>query len=101
MKKIMSALEFYEDSDYSLAEFDEGGFLGINETSLSKLLIEFAKMHVHAALDAAYQNGMLKVISNEEYREDEDLVEEYECGCDTIVLHKASILNAYPDELIK
>ena len=89
MKELLTVEEFFNQ------------YGGYTREEMLERAIEFATMHVHAALDTAYQNGMLKVISNEEYREDEDLVEEYECGCDTIVLHKASILNAYPDELIK
>ena len=67
----------------------------------TEMLIEFAKIHVKEALQAAYENGMLHIIDNEEYREDVELIDEYNCGSHTIVLHKPSIINSYPQELIK
>lgn len=97
MKELPTAEEFTINH---LGRPDRG-YIMSPISDIEEAMISFATMHVHNALETAYRNGMLKVISNEEYREDEDLVEEYECGCDTIVLHKASILNAYLDELIK
>jgi hypothetical protein len=67
-------------------------------------MIEFAKLHVEAALKAANLNVKLLVNNNEEYREPgegEDLLDYYECGSDTVYVSSASILEAYPLSLIK
>jgi hypothetical protein len=40
-------------SQFDVEEHDEGGYLGINSNALYKIMIEFAKMHVEAALEAA------------------------------------------------
>ena len=62
-------------------------------------MIEFAKLHVEAALKAVNENVKLLVVNHEEYREPEegeDLLDYYECGSDTIYVSSSSILNAYP-----
>ena len=74
---------------------------GYTREEMLQRAIEFAKIHVKKALQAAYENGMLHIIDNEEYREDVELIDEYNCGSHTIVLHKPSIINSYPQELIK
>lgn len=38
-----------ELSMYNVAEYDEGGYLGINENKLYQIMIEFATMHTQAA----------------------------------------------------
>ena len=67
--------------------------------STQDLMIEFAKLHVEAALKAVNENVKLLVVNHEEHREPEegeDLLDYYECGSDTIYVSSSSILNAYP-----
>lgn len=44
----MTAEEFLKK--YNIESYDEGGYLGIDEKEASKMMIEFAKMHVKEAL---------------------------------------------------
>lgn len=57
MEKIPTAEEWLlnhkEMSKYDVESYDEGGYLGVNEGALYKMMIEFAKLHVEAALKAA------------------------------------------------
>lgn len=63
----------------------------------TEAMIEFAKLHVKAALEAAYKNAKLK----EAEKEDEQICwMGNDMGC-AFVLDKKSILNSYPDENIK
>jgi hypothetical protein len=39
-------------SKYDIEDYDEGGYLGVNEKALYKIMIEFAKLHVEQALKA-------------------------------------------------
>lgn len=48
MSKIPTAEEFQKK--YSIEYYDEGGYQGIEEKEVSKMLIKFAKLHVEAAL---------------------------------------------------
>lgn len=57
-------------------------------TVLKDYMIEFAKLHVKAALEAAYINS--EIVNNPKYFNDINFV-----------VDSDSILNAYPDELIK
>jgi hypothetical protein len=71
----------------------------ILEEELPNLFIQFAKLHVEAALEAVNENVKLLVVNHEEHREleeGEDLLDYYECGSDTIYVSSSSILNAYP-----
>jgi hypothetical protein len=40
--KSMNAKEFFENNYYSLAEYDEGGFIGIDEVKVVDLLNDYA-----------------------------------------------------------
>lgn len=63
------------------------------------VMVEFAKLHVEAALKAVNQNVKLLVDNNRPDKgpgEGEDLLDYYECGSDTIYVSSSSILNAYP-----
>ena len=76
---------------------DEGGVY--NEIDIIHTMIEFAKLHVEAALKAVNQNVKLLVDDNKPDKgpgEGEDLLDYYECGSDTIYVSSSSILNAYP-----
>ena len=57
MEKIPTAEEWLlnhkEMSKYDVASYDEGGYLGVDEEALYKIMIEFAKLHVEAALKEA------------------------------------------------
>jgi hypothetical protein len=77
-------LNHKELSKYDVAEHDEGGYLGVNEDNLYKIMIEFAKLHVEAALKAAYEN-----------------IEYTEVDSSVPYVVKDSILNSYPLENIK
>lgn len=82
----MTAKEFLENhsdlSIYSVQEYDEGGYIGVNELNLYNIMIEFAKLHVQAALESAAKNA------------------EISCGPPCCV-DTESILNAYPLDQIK
>jgi hypothetical protein len=90
MKNIPTAEEFLlnhpELSQYDVAEYDEGGYLGVNENKLHQIMIEFAKLHVQAALSEALDSipclGSSSDIAT--YEEVED-----------------AVLNSYPFENIK
>lgn len=89
--------DFYKENSYYLS-------LTSPQEFAEKVAIEFAKIHVKAALKAASEKTMLKVVNTEEFRnieEGEDLVDSYECGSDVIHISVNSILNAYPDSNIK
>lgn len=45
-------------NDYDILDYDEYVFSGVNEKELSQMLIDFAKMHVEAALKAASENAI-------------------------------------------
>jgi hypothetical protein len=46
-------------SVYGVVEFDEGGYLGVDDDKVYEIMIEFAKLHVEAALKAAHANMQL------------------------------------------
>ena len=61
-------------------------------------MIEYAKLHVQAALEAAFLDSKLRVDWGEE---EPEITDSYEDGTITITISKDSILNAYPLENIK
>jgi len=84
-----------EMSIYDVASYDEGGYCGIDEKALYKIMIEFAKMHVEAALKLVSENAEIIDDPNSytgntgsEYPPDQ-------------IISEDSILNAYPLILIK
>ena len=89
----MSDIQTWEEMEQS-GEWDD----------YSSMVREYTKRHVTAALEAACKNSKLLVINTEEHREiedDEDLLDEYECGSDVIHISASSILNTYPLTNIK
>ena len=78
-----------ELSIYHVEEYDEGGYLGVNEEALYKIMVEFAKLHVQEALKVASENA-----EPDYWKGDCQL-----CGSNTI--DKDSILTAYPLDKIK
>ena len=83
--KIPTAEEFAERNQYDLESHDEGGYLGIDTKIFAEKLIEFAKLHVEAALKAASEDAHTKDVP---YTDD-------------VEVDKDSILSAYPLENIK
>jgi hypothetical protein len=79
-------------SHYDVAEYDEGGYLGVNEAKLYQIMIEFATMHVQACKQDIAKNANL---SDELY---EFISDSWEGGD---YIDKQSILNAYPESNIK
>jgi len=84
-----------EMSMYDVASHDEGGYLGIDEKALYKIMNEYAnlksKLHVTEALKAASEKATSYVSTNGEWTSS---------NVDSKV-NKGSILNAYPLENIK
>lgn len=70
-------------------------------------MIEFAKLHVQAAIDAIRENVELKKASYFETSEEDKLegIDIWEEDCNVpsylVTVNKDSILNAYPLDLIK
>ena len=65
-----------------------------------KVMIEFAKLHVQAALETAFLNSEMRVSENDT-NEYPSFTDRYDDGYVTITVSKDSILNAYPLENIK
>jgi len=110
MEKIPTAEEWLlnhkEMSKYDVAYCDEGGYLGVNEEALYKIMIEFAKLHVEAALKAASEKAITNVFPTDE--EQWEHVPEIITSEDLednegiyLEVDKNSILNSYPLENIK
>jgi hypothetical protein len=57
--KIPTSEEFAERNQYDLESHDEGGYLGIDTKIFAENLIEFAKLHVEAALKEASEKVSL------------------------------------------
>lgn len=64
-------------------------------------LIEFTKLHVKAALEAAYNNAELREFTKEDSKNDNYICHTSNDMGDSYVLDKDSIINSYPDSLIK
>lgn len=89
MKEIPTAEEFLKGCEH------DGSFIPVSE--VKRLMIDFAKLHVEAALKAAYENADLK---EEEAGDEQICWNESQMG-DCYVLDKNSILSAYPLTNIK
>jgi hypothetical protein len=95
MEKIPTAEEFYKKY------CNERTHIGsLNGNERLEIMIEFAKLHVETALEAAFLDSKLNVT---EYDIANSTVEmdNYSDGSITITVNKDSILNAYPLNLIK
>ena len=92
--RIPSAEEWLSNhkelSSYDVAYHDEGGYQGVDENKLYKIMIEFAKLHVEAALKAASEKVSLTDFAYEFLQEG---------AYDAI--DKETILNDYPLDNIK
>lgn len=86
MKQIPSAEEFLNSKNYWHSE------------EYSSLLIEFAKLHVQAALSSAAKNAKFNVSSWGTKHYEESLTT---FGDDVVEINKDSILNAYDLNLIQ
>ena len=91
MEKTPTAEEWLlnhkEISKYDIEDYDEGGYLGVNEEALYKIMIEFAKLHVEAALKEASEKA--------------DYITDGQEHITDIWIDKNSILNSYPLDKIK
>ena len=69
-------------------------------TRVRAAMIEFAELHVEAALKSAFNNSEMRVSENDtdEYP---SFTDNYDDGYVTITVSKDSILNAYPLDNIK
>lgn len=67
---------------------------------LSDFAIEFAKLHVEAALKEAFNNSEMRISENDT-NEHPSFTDNYDDGYVTITISKNSILNSYPLENIK
>lgn len=96
MNKIPTAEEFSNNNpDF----FDKEE---VRHYDIIKGLIEFTKLHVQAALEAAAENSLVKCRANyapfkEASRDSFGFLESDE----TVKVDRDSILNAYPEHLIK
>jgi hypothetical protein len=92
--KIPSAEDWLSNhkelSSYDVAYHDEGGYQGVDENKLYKIMIEFAKLHVEAALKAASVSAEIENCGNP-----------YDPSDDSKCVSETSILNAYPLDNIK
>lgn len=84
---ILTAEEFLRGKPFSIE-------------SIHQLMIEFAQMHVHAALEAAFNDSEMRVSENDT-NEYPSFTDNYDDGYVTITVSKDSILNAYPLTNIK
>ncbi|MEI6186942.1 MAG: hypothetical protein WCP46_00370 [Alphaproteobacteria bacterium] len=101
---LPTAQEHINDRGFAtwfVAHSDTEGEVVINFSDCKEAMIEFAKLHVQAALEAAKDSAKLLVINSEEYTDHKDLLDEYECGSDTVVISASSIINSYPLTNIK
>jgi hypothetical protein len=86
-------LNHKELSIYHVEEYDEGGYLGVNEEALYRIMVEFAKLHCETQLKAILENAKTKTEEDYLPRQGEYVY--------TQVIDKDSILNAYPLDLIR
>lgn len=97
MSKLPTAEEFCKDSTYD-AEYDGEVFEVVDKDKCIENMIEFAKLHVEAALKAASEKSLIKVSNYKGSHTTEELsVDDYTDA----TVDKDSILNSYPLEKIK
>jgi hypothetical protein len=101
-------LNHKELSKYDVAEHDEGGYLGVNEDNLYKIMVEFAKLHVEAALKEASEKATWQNESFDTYFGDLrnfDFIDTDGAGDPStghnVFVDIESILNSYPLDKIK
>lgn len=112
MNKIPTAEEFIAERSYSLGtQMKRDTYYAYH---VKELCIEFAKLHVKAALSCANDKSLIRI--KDVYSSDFSLVHSTmvrynslgvrsvyaeECGVHNISVEKDSILDAYPENLIK
>ena len=99
MSKIPTAEEFLKSKDYNLGGNEELAD-GVLTNNVIEDMIEFAKLHVEQALEAAFNNSEMRVSENDT-SETPSFTDNYDDGYVTITVSKNSIINAYPLDLIK
>jgi hypothetical protein len=87
MEKTPTAKEFMQGKAFSIP-------------SIEKMMIEFAKLHVEAALKEVFLNSEMRVSENDT-NEYPSFTNNYDDGYVTITVSKDSILNSYPLDKIK
>ena len=109
MSKIPTAEDILIKENILLKTIEESGNFPLNLTrdthigtakDIKKAMIEFAKLHVEQALEAAFNNSEMRVSENDT-SETPSFTDNYDDGYVTITVSKNSIINAYPLDLIK
>lgn len=93
-------LNHKELSMYDVESYDEGGYLGVDEGALYRIMTEFAKFHVEAALKSAAENSKVH-LSEDWIRKEETIYHGQLIHPITVRVEQESILNSYPLENIK
>jgi hypothetical protein len=86
------------ENNIPTAEEFKNSFNKLNDSSIELVMIEFAKIHVEAALKEASKNALIK---EENYKGSWTSEEVYVDDHTTATVDKDSILNAYSLENIK
>jgi hypothetical protein len=102
MSNIPTAEEFLQDS-FTISHFynDKYNRMSCFSDDVQEAMIEFAKLHVEAALKAASQNAEIDDFYVFGTSEDETRINEYDLNGLKGKISKNSILNAYPLTNIK
>lgn len=94
---MITAEEFYQTGNteldfkgkikdyFSIESYDEGGYLGIDENELFRMMKEFARLHVTEALNTAAMKAKINGQTFKGRRASEETQ-----------IDKESIINAYP-----
>lgn len=92
MKNKLPTAEEFLNEHHQISHYydDKGKQMVVPDSQVQQAMIEFTKLHVQAALEAAAEQSRLK----------KDCVYNDAQECRTVV-NKQSILNAYPENLIK
>lgn len=99
MEKIPTAEDFlWNGGIITQGDTEPYGKLPNNKVPL--VMIEFAKLHVEAALKVAFLNSEMRVSENDT-NEYPSFTNNYDDGYVTITVNADSILNAYPLDKIK
>ena len=101
MNKIPTAEEFLKENANDIS-YEEGQMFAADVTP--DILIQFTKLHVKAALEAAAENAEIekRTFLNSGSEEYGSFIEnEHDTKKHRFVIYKDSILNAYPENLIQ
>jgi len=96
MNKIPTGEEFLNNFNKKHGNIDKLYY----DSYVKRAMIEFAKLHVEAALKEAFLNSEMRVSENDT-NEYPSFTNNYDDGYVTITVNADSILNAYPLDKIK